>query len=71
MMTSNKPLLNIGAMARRLGVKAQWLRSEAEAGGVPAVKTGDSFLFDAVTVERILRARARRGDQRKAGDGHA
>ncbi|MFW6039196.1 MAG: hypothetical protein ACOC9P_01820 [bacterium] len=31
--TPETRLLNVGGMARRLGVKPAWLRAEAEAGG--------------------------------------
>ena len=49
-------------MARRLGVRAAWLRSEADAGRLPHVRAGDRYLFDPATVERILLDRARGTD---------
>lgn len=47
------------AMAHRLRVSRAWLRAEAEAGRVPALPTGDGFLFDAEAVEAALLERAR------------
>ena len=58
------PLLNVSAMARQLGVRASWLRDEADEGRVPAVRAGETYLFDPITVERVLRERARSGDQK-------
>ena len=46
-------------MARRLGVKARWLRAEAEAGRIPHLKAGDRILLDPAAVERVLLERAR------------
>lgn len=54
-----KRLLQTGPMARRLRVPAKWLRDEAEAGRVPALRAGKVFLFDAEAVETVLRERAR------------
>ncbi len=52
-------LLTAGAMARRLRVRAGWLRAEAQAGGIPHVKAGEEYLFDPESVERVLLERAR------------
>ena len=49
-------------MARRLGVKAKWLRAEAEAGRLPHVKAEDTLLFEPETVFSILVKRAQ-GDK--------
>jgi len=46
-------------LARRLRVKAAWLRSEAAAGRLPHVCAGDRYLFDAGLVRRLLLERAR------------
>lgn len=51
-------LLTTSRMARRLGVKSAWLRDEAEAGRVPAVSAGDTYLFSPDAVHRVLRGRA-------------
>jgi hypothetical protein len=51
-------------MARRLGVTARWLRSEADAGRVPCLKAERRYLFDAPTVERLMRERAAKGGGR-------
>lgn len=44
--------------ARTLGVPAYWLRAEALAGRVPALKAGRKLLFDHEAVEEALLARA-------------
>ncbi len=56
-MENSKPF-PLSAMARLLRVPVAWLRSEAEAGRVPHLKAGKQLLFDAETVQRILRERA-------------
>ena len=61
-------LLTAGAMARRLRVRAAWLRSEAEAGRIPHVRAEDEFLFDPDAVERVLLERAQR-DPKGTGRG--
>ena len=53
-------LLTASAMARRLGVRTSWLRSEAEADRLPHVRAGDQYLFDPDAVEGVLVDRARR-----------
>jgi hypothetical protein len=59
-------LFTTSKMARRLGVETGWLRSEAEAGRVPAVPAGNTYLFAPAVVERALLERARRYE----GAGH-
>lgn len=54
-----KRLVPDGILARRLRVRAAWLRSEADAGRLPHVKAGDRYLFDPELVERLLLERAR------------
>lgn len=53
-----RELLPLGPMARFLGVKSAWLRGEAEAGRLPSVRAGDTFLFNPAAVERVLIERA-------------
>ena len=55
-------LLPLAAMARRLRVRSDWLRAEAEAGRVPSLPAGDRFLFDAEAVEKALLKRAAEGE---------
>jgi len=50
-------------MARRLGVRAKWLRAEAEAGRLPHVRAEDILLFEPETVFSILVERARQRGQ--------
>ena len=52
-------LCPLGVTARLLQVPAGWLRAEAEAGRVPHLRAGKSFLFDVALVERLLLERAR------------
>ena len=49
-----------GQLARRLRVRAAWLRTEAEANRLPHVRVGDGFMFDVDAVEAALLARARK-----------
>lgn len=58
METNSHALLPLGLMARQLRVTAAWLRAEADAGRVPALKAGKRFLFAPEAVERVLAARA-------------
>lgn len=52
-------LLTLGQMATYLGVSRNWLRREADQGSVPALNADGRFLFDPITVENLLQARAR------------
>ena len=54
----NGDLLTTSRMARRLGVRPAWLRAEAEAGRIPGVAAGDTYLFNPEAVERALLERA-------------
>lgn len=59
MNDTEKPrLVPLSSMARRLRVTAAWLKSEAEAGRVPALKADRRFLFNPETVELSLLERA-------------
>ena len=60
-MSTNEELVTVSTLARRIGVKSAWLRAEAEAGTIPALKTGDRFVFDVRAVESVLLERARGG----------
>jgi hypothetical protein len=52
-------LLPLNIVARRLRVPVRWLRAEAEAGRVPALRAGTQYLCDLVAVEAVLLERAR------------
>ena len=55
-------LLSLPAMARRLHVTQTWLRSEAEAGRIPALPAGNGrYLFSRAAVEAALAQRAAGG----------
>lgn len=45
-------------MARLARVPLAWLRTEAEAGRVPALRAGNQWLFDPPAVRSALRKRA-------------
>ena len=63
-MIATCPLLPAGPMARRLRVPVGWLKSEADAGRIPHVRAGRSYLFDAETVFDVLVERAKVSDSR-------
>ena len=48
-------------MARWLRVPVKWLAGEADAGRVPCIRAGKTFLFDPDAVEAVLLKRARAG----------
>lgn len=45
---------SVSSTARALNVPASWLRSEAEAGRVPALRAGRRLLFDLDAVRAAL-----------------
>ena len=47
---------------RHYGITAAWIRSEAEAGRIPCLWSGDVMLFDLEAVRTTLLARAARGE---------
>jgi hypothetical protein len=57
-MESDHVLLPLNRMARRLHVTVAWLRGEADAGRVPALKADDRYLFAPEAVEAVLAERA-------------
>jgi len=52
-------LLSLSRAARRLGVPAWWLRTEAVLGRVPALRAGQRLLFDVDAVRAALLERAK------------
>lgn len=62
MSNGQRLLVPLSVMARRLRVRVRWLRGEAEAGRVPALKAETQWLFDPKAVEATLLLRARAGD---------
>ena len=63
-MSESTMVLPLRDAARRLGVSRAWLRREALAGRVPALRAGATFLFSAAALESAL---ARRAGQFEAG----
>jgi hypothetical protein len=64
-MQTRDRLYTPGQLARRLGLKAAWIKSEADANRLPCVRVGDGYLFDVHAVEAALLERA----GRVPGDG--
>ena len=60
-MDTERKLLPLNHVARRLRIPVRWLLAEAEAGRVPALKAGRIFLCDLQAVEEALLERAREG----------
>ena len=60
-------LLTTSAAARHLRVSARWLRAEAEAGRVPALRAGKRFLFSREATEGELLRRARGEEAERGG----
>jgi len=58
--SDEQTLLPIGQTARVMRVTSRWLRAEAEAGRVPALRTDNGFLFNLKAVRRVLAERAAR-----------
>jgi hypothetical protein len=65
-MKHSPQLWPLHAMARRIHVRPKWLRDEARAGRLPCIDAGDTLLFDADAIEKILASRLRAAS-RKAG----
>lgn len=51
-------LLSLPRAARRIGVTAKWLRTEADAGRVPCLRADSRYLFDVDAVTHSLAKRA-------------
>jgi hypothetical protein len=51
----------LGVMARLCHVPSRWLRSEAEAGRIPALKAGDRLVFHPDVVLPLVAERAAKG----------
>ena len=57
--TAQNRLVPLNIVARRLHVPVRWLIEEAEAGRIPCLRAGKSFVCDPTAVESILLERAR------------
>ena len=60
MIYPDTKLYTTALLARHLRVKSSWLRTEAEAGRLPFLHAGDTYLFDKDAVEAVLLDRAQR-----------
>lgn len=56
--TRNK-LATAAALARQLGVSTRWLKAEADAGRIPALKADGAYLFVPDVVIALLVERAK------------
>ena len=61
---SERQLLNLQELARRLRVSATWLRREADTGRIPHLRAGSQRLFNLEVVERVLADRAAQEERR-------
>ena len=60
MIFADAKLYTTALLARHLRVKSSWVRDEADAGRLPYLHAGDTYLFDKDAVEAVLLKRARR-----------
>lgn len=65
-MTYPTALCTLPTLARALALPPTWLRREAEAGRIPALRAGRRLLFNRVAVETALANRAANEHARKA-----
>jgi len=68
-LTARSRLVPLGPMAIRAGVPARWLKEEAEAGRLPALRAGSRFLFDPDVTLRLLEERARPPERPETSEG--
>ncbi len=61
-------LLSLSRMARRLGVRQQWLREQADVGKIPCLKAGNRYLFNPMAVQETLATKAARTRQGGSDD---
>lgn len=57
-MNEDRRIFTANQMAQRLGVTIRWLKQEAEAGRVPAIRAESRFLFNPDAVQEALLHRA-------------
>jgi len=54
--------VTLAQASRALGLPADWLREEADAGRIPCLRAGERYLFDLDLLREIVMERTRRGD---------
>ncbi len=59
MQIAARQYVTLTAISRSTGLPASWLKAEAEAGRLPALRVGTRFRFHVESVEAALRDRAR------------
>ncbi len=57
----NHTLVRMARLAELLSVPVVWLRQEADAGRIPCLKAGRTYLFNVGAVEQVLVRRAAEG----------
>jgi hypothetical protein len=58
MQTEEQNLVNLPGLSRALRLPAQWLKEEADAGGIPCLRVGRRRLFSLPAVKAVLVERA-------------
>ena len=69
-MNETRPrLANLAGIARTFSLPRDWFRQEANAGRIPCIRVGDSYLFnvDAVRTALAVRAAQSEPEARAAG----
>lgn len=56
---SDTRLVSLAVMARLIHVPTRWLRAEADAGRIPALRAGDRYVFVPQVVEATVAQRIR------------
>ena len=64
-----RSFVTLPLLARRLGLPAAWLKSEAEAGRLPHLRTSRRLMFNLNAVERILSERAEQQQRERKENG--
>ena len=70
-MDREPTFMSASSAAAHLGVPANWLKIEAEAGRVPFIRAGARILFNPVLVEQALAKRAAMNLSRAGGSDDA
>ncbi len=67
-LRNNPDLVPLPTLARLLRLPAAWLRDEAKAGRIPALRAGRKWLFNSTAVQRVLARRAAEGGVEPGSD---
>jgi hypothetical protein len=61
-MENQSSLVTLPGLSRKLNLPTTWLKAEAAAGRLPALRIGRRILFNLAAVEAVLLERARKGE---------